>query len=110
MSSIFTGWGLDPNKQPCHLKATKQKFMTNFGLCQPHGHKWFICGFAKGHSVCSGDSGGPLTVNENGVHVVVGVVASNWGCSGNRPALFTRVTTFLPWIRENIKDGDCGGN
>ena len=61
-------------------------------------------------SVCSGDSGGPLTVNENGVHVVVGVVSANWDCSGNNPALFSRVTTFLPWIRENIKDGDWGGN
>ena len=59
-----------------------------------------------------GDSGGPMTVNQNGKHVVVGVTSGLGGqeCSSDYPDIFTRVTEFLYWIRNTIKDGDCRRN
>ena len=111
MSCIITGWGEERYGSTSHLKATNLKFMKDVGKCQGRGYKWFICSYAKGGSLCSGDSGGLLTVNENGVHVVVGVVSAGWiNCSVDYPFLFTRVTSVLPWIRENIMDGDCDRN
>ena len=98
--------GFHPKIIPCHLKATKLKIIN---YCQ--GKKELMCArYMLGNSACHGDSGGPLTVNKNGVHVVVGVVRSGWDCSGNMPSIYVRVTSFLPWIRMNIKDGDCGRN
>ena len=34
----------------------------------------------KGRSTCSGDSGGPLTVKQDGKHVLVGVTSKGFGC------------------------------
>ena len=34
----------------------------------------------KGKGTCDGDSGGPLTVKKNGVHVLVGVTSGGFGC------------------------------
>lgn len=52
-----------------------------------------------GLSACSGDSGGPLA--QNGT--VIGIVS--WGyipCgSVNAPSVFTRVSAFVDWIKEN---------
>ncbi|KAG8237817.1 hypothetical protein J437_LFUL002425 [Ladona fulva] len=54
-----------------------------------------------GHSACNGDSGGPLIIQVNdGGYYEVGLVSfgSNQGCTLGMPAVFTRITSFLPWI------------
>ena len=54
-----------------------------------------------------GDSGGPLTiVNEEGAHVLVGIVSKKLGESCNQQdyALYTSVFAFLPWIESSIKE------
>ena len=66
-----------------------------------------------------GDSGGPLTiVNEDGAHVLAGIVSKKTGppgqeCSQQDLAVFTSVGAFLPWIKSNIEDNggmaSCGG-
>ncbi|RZC40145.1 Trypsin domain containing protein, partial [Asbolus verrucosus] len=51
-----------------------------------------------GRSSCSGDSGGPFTVDG----VQVGVVSYGVeNCEGGYPSAFTRTTSFLDWIEQN---------
>lgn len=59
---------------------------------------------SNGRSTCNGDSGGPLTVSLRGQNVLVGVTSfvSSAGCTSGYPAGFARVTSFLPWINNNI--------
>ena len=33
-----------------------------------------------GNSTCHGDSGGPLTVKQNGKHILVGITSYGYGC------------------------------
>ena len=40
-----------------------------------------MCTMNEGRSECKGDSGGPLTVNENGKHILVGLVSWSSGCA-----------------------------
>ena len=54
-----------------------------------------------------GDSGGPLTVvNEEGAHVLVGIVSKRLGktCEKQDYAVFTSVSGHLPWIESLIKE------
>jgi secreted trypsin-like serine protease len=61
---------------------------------------------------CHGDSGGPLMKLDvtSGKYEVVGIVATsgNWkeqgplGCLGSQPAVYTRVSAFVPWIKESM--------
>ena len=54
-----------------------------------------------------GDSGGPLTVvNEEGAHVLVGIVSKRLGesCSQQNFSVFTSVSGLLPWINSSIKE------
>lgn len=51
--------------------------------------------------ICSGDSGGPLLVYEDNMPVVVGITSNSVQCSTTEfPALFARVDTVLPWLRQ----------
>lgn len=46
------------------------------------------------------DSGGPLTIDDNGVTVQIGLVSfvSSRGCSYGDPSGYTRVAKYLHWI------------
>ncbi|XP_058836024.1 brachyurin-like [Topomyia yanbarensis] len=57
---------------------------------------------AGGRSSCNGDSGGPLTVSDNG-SLQVGIVSfgSAAGCSIGMPSVYVRVTFFRDWIVAN---------
>lgn len=58
---------------------------------------------AGGKSSCNGDSGGPLTVNDNGTTKQVGIVSFGRveGCERGFAHVYTRVTSFLDWIQQN---------
>ncbi|GHG90876.1 hypothetical protein GCM10012319_51240 [Comamonas sp. KCTC 72670] len=52
-----------------------------------------------GKGICSGDSGGPLTVPYGDSRVLVGVTSWAAGCGDSRyPSMFARVSWFEPWI------------
>lgn len=57
----------------------------------------------NGRGACSGDSGGPLTVQRGGESMHVGIVSFGLGlgCELNWPSVFARTTSFLPWIIAN---------
>ncbi|EDW54298.1 GM18057 [Drosophila sechellia] len=54
-----------------------------------------------GKSTCAGDSGGPLVLHDGSKLVgVTSFVAAN-GCTSGLPDGFTRVTSYLDWIRDH---------
>ncbi|KRY77859.1 Transmembrane protease serine 9, partial [Trichinella pseudospiralis] len=74
-----------------------------------------IClgGGKDGRGACQGDSGGPLLCEYNKRMVVFGVSSGNTGLCGqfNKPSLYTRVTFYLDWLKENSKNsGDVSGS
>ncbi|KAF9788999.1 hypothetical protein SFRURICE_008670 [Spodoptera frugiperda] len=62
-------------------------------------------GGTGGKGTCDGDSGGPLTVLHNNKRILVGVVSfgPSEGCQASSPSVFSRVTSFLTWINNNLK-------
>lgn len=52
---------------------------------------------------CNGDSGGPLMSRENGAWIAEGIVSFGLGCGVERPAVYTKVHSFLPWIRSKLR-------
>ncbi|KAL0828772.1 hypothetical protein ABMA28_003686 [Loxostege sticticalis] len=69
--------------------------VTTFTLCTSG---------AGGRSICAGDSGGPLTVGTGLNRILVGVSSfvSESGCARGFPAGFSRITSYLGWIRQRI--------
>jgi len=58
---------------------------------------------AGGVDACQGDSGGPLVVSEAGTPVLAGIVSVGNECAlVQYPGLYTRVSTFLPWISQYV--------
>ncbi|GBP06444.1 Trypsin-6 [Eumeta japonica] len=60
-----------------------------------------ICAGTIGQDACRGDSGGPLILEG----VVVGIVSRGASCgSGEYPTIYTKVSAYLNWIRDNMRN------
>ncbi|KAI5636488.1 trypsin domain-containing protein [Phthorimaea operculella] len=57
-----------------------------------------------GVGICTGDSGGPLTIRDQDRDILIGVTSfmSTNGCEFGQPSVFTRVTSFIPWIQSHL--------
>ncbi|KAK3914426.1 Chymotrypsin-1 [Frankliniella fusca] len=68
---------------------------------------WFMKG------TCLGDSGGPLAIIEDdGKPTLVGIISFvlKYSCNLSFPPVFTRVSSFVPWILTAIEDMKRGRN
>lgn len=55
-----------------------------------------ICGAASGVSMCLGDSGAPMVIN----NVIVGISSYFESCTDEYPSVFARVDRYTNWILE----------
>ena len=104
----ITGWGtlgfLQPSPDILYEASvdiySKSTCRASYGTVISDGH---ICVGKKYKSgSCSGDSGGPLTCKVNGVWKLAGV--TSFGvvtCSTSYPSVYTRITYYRDWIRQN---------
>ncbi|KAK9505041.1 hypothetical protein O3M35_009191 [Rhynocoris fuscipes] len=66
-----------------------------------------ICAGRGIQDSCQGDSGGPLLVNDGDKYQIVGIVSWGVGCGRpGYPGVYTRVTSYLNWVRKNSR-GSC---
>lgn len=67
-------------------------------------HKTFCGGFANGTGVCNGDSGGGLTVIQDEVHYLRGIVSASlhgteYGCDVESYSIFTDIRYYFNFIK-----------
>ena len=57
--------------------------------------------FQIGSGSCLGDSGGPVTMNVNGAHFLLGVVSWGYDCTkGQYPDVYQFVPKFVDWTHK----------
>ncbi|KAJ8670479.1 hypothetical protein QAD02_001738 [Eretmocerus hayati] len=111
-TATVIGWGSlrENGPAPAQLQEVSIPIWSNAGCKQRYGSaapggivESFLCAGEDNKDSCSGDSGGPLMVND-GRWTQVGIVSWGIGCSRHQyPGVYTRVTHFLPWIYKNLK-------
>ncbi|XP_070267708.1 mastin-like [Myotis yumanensis] len=108
-----TGWGDiapgEPLPQPENLQEVEVPIVADEICRQQYLMKDYVitddmlCAGSWGRDSCKGDSGGPLVCQWRGTWVQVGVVSWGYKCGlPNFPGVYTRVTSFLPWIHLHI--------
>uniref|UniRef100_A0A182N9T5 Peptidase S1 domain-containing protein n=1 Tax=Anopheles dirus TaxID=7168 RepID=A0A182N9T5_9DIPT len=113
-----TGWGTlkEDGKPSCILQEVEVPVLSN-EVCSTQTNYTasmitdnMLCAGYLGvgeKDSCQGDSGGPLVAERDDKrYELIGVVSWGNGCARPYyPGVYTRVTRYLDWIRENSKDG-----
>ncbi|KAJ1112840.1 hypothetical protein NDU88_001101 [Pleurodeles waltl] len=91
----FAGVRLIPTKV-CNSKTVYAGNIKSSMLC---------AGFLEGGvDTCQGDSGGPLACEDVKTWKLTGVTSWGLGCAvKNKPGVYTRTTSFLDWIHEQLE-------
>lgn len=100
----LSGWGktMHPGNLANELQFIKLETIS-VQQCQKK-HKNIndaqICTYTKkGEGACHGDSGGPLAYNGT----VAGIVSWGFPCAVGYPDVYTRVSSYIDWINEQMK-------
>ncbi|KAJ6630488.1 Chymotrypsinogen B [Pseudolycoriella hygida] len=120
------GWGeTEKKKSSAILKQASMRIVDSIDCLRSDSSTYgiyltqnnFCAGYRNGTSVCRGDSGGSLVLEQSDeVFYIRGIVsatpviieqglsnAGNAACDSMKFAIFTDVAQYLPWIRDNIK-------
>lgn len=112
---LVAGWGrteysnFSPTKLKLQIPAVSDrqcaaKFQTlRVTLAESH----LCAGGESGRDSCNGDSGGPLMdtfKDDSGQWYIKGIVSFGAKCGlEGWPGVYTRVSSYLPWIRQNVR-------
>ncbi|KAF2360584.1 Serine proteases trypsin domain [Trinorchestia longiramus] len=117
LQATITGWGRDENKQLKTILQELTSTITTNSLC---GERWkqkkapsgfivdtMMCMDATNGDSCNGDSGGPAVMEHpagSNSFLQIGIVSFGSGsCTDvNLPGVYTRVTKFRDWIRQQM--------
>ncbi|XP_013114265.1 serine protease 1-like [Stomoxys calcitrans] len=107
-TGIASGWGRISDSATgvtTNLQYARMPIITNTVCASTYGStitSTNICvSTSGGISTCNGDSGGPLVLASNNKQVGLTSFGSSAGCAKGYPAAFTRVTSYLEWIKSN---------
>ncbi|KAG6462735.1 hypothetical protein O3G_MSEX013433 [Manduca sexta] len=118
VKAVASGWGTlsEEGKVSCTLQEVEVPVLSN-EACRKTKYtpamitdNMLCAGYPETgqKDSCQGDSGGPLiTERKNDKrYELIGVVSWGNGCARvGYPGVYTRVTNYLDWIRENTQDG-----
>lgn len=108
VSAVVVGWGTTSSggSQPNELQEVSVNTMSNSKCNVKYDGeilKTMICAAGPNKDSCQGDSGGPLVYNTGGYFELIGVVSWGYGCADAKyPGVYSRVTSVLDWINEEI--------
>ncbi|KAJ9579980.1 hypothetical protein L9F63_004363 [Diploptera punctata] len=118
LTGMITGWGRTAqNGKPSRylrnagVKIIPQEACKNTTV----GEKitdTMLCAYEFGTDACQGDSGGPLLYEKlPGKVEQIGVVSWGIGCAEpGIPGVYTKMTEYVNWIKENTKDAEYCNN
>ncbi|XP_021963647.1 venom peptide isomerase heavy chain [Folsomia candida] len=104
----IAGWGkISEHGPPSRkLRTASIRIWTNsqcaqkyVGTLAPTISSGMVCAGSNGKDSCQGDSGGSLTLSQNGRQQLIGVVS--WGIKcGVYPGVYTRLDKYVNWIEK----------
>ncbi|XP_037819139.1 serine protease 1-like [Lucilia sericata] len=108
VQAIASGWGLISDaatEVTDDLQWARLEVISNAACARTYGGTITSSNLCVktpgGISTCRGDSGGPLVLESTGVQIALTSFGSILGCEKGYPAAFTRVTSYLEWIKEH---------
>ncbi|KAF2895591.1 hypothetical protein ILUMI_10586, partial [Ignelater luminosus] len=115
---IVAGWGATENNTNSDVKLKLLLPLVSNTECSSIfekqtpikiGNGQICAGGSEGKDACRGDSGGPLMLIEREPmkenYVAVGLVSFGFGCGiEGYPGVYTRVSSYVQWITDNIKE------
>uniref|UniRef100_A0A8J8Y7A7 Transmembrane protease serine n=1 Tax=Callithrix jacchus TaxID=9483 RepID=A0A8J8Y7A7_CALJA len=113
-TAYVTGWGAREYSGPTvkELRQGQVRIISNDVCNAPYSYNGAIlpgmlcAGLRQGGvDACQGDSGGPLVQEDSRrLWFLVGIVSWGEECGlPDKPGVYTRVTTYLDWIRQKTK-------
>ncbi|KAM7357806.1 serine protease 1-like [Cochliomyia hominivorax] len=107
--AVTTGWGRTSDATDDltkNLQWARMQVISNSQCAAIHGSSIAtstnICVSTPGGvSTCNGDSGGPLVLESNNLQIGLTSFGDISGCENGFPIAFTRLTSYLEWIKAN---------
>ncbi len=118
--ATVAGWGstaypVTPHTYPTSLMEVDLPVVSNDTCRDVSGYDMtdnMICaGYAQGgKDSCSGDSGGPLFVQDGSNYIVIGIVSNGYECAQpNYYGIYTKVAGYTSWIDAKMSSNSGGG-